>query len=98
MNIYQTIIRPITTEKSENFARDGKYIFIVRKGATKVDIRNAAEKLYGVPVAQVNITKNPAKSRAAGRGRKIGKRPELKKAIVSFKGKKTIDINKFTKK
>lgn len=98
MNIYQTIIRPITTEKSEIFARDGKYIFIVRKGATKVDVRNAAEKLYGVPVTKVNITKNPSKTRMAGRGRKISKRQELRKAIVSFKGKKTIDINKFTKK
>ena len=98
MNIYQTIIRPITTEKSENFAKNGKYIFIVRKGATKIDVRNAAEKLYGVTVEKVNITKNPSKSRAAGRGRAITKRQELRKAIISFKGKKTIDINKFTKK
>lgn len=98
MNIYQTIIRPITTEKSENSARDGKYIFIVRKGANKIDIRNAAEKLYGIPVTKVNVTKNPPKARMAGRGRSISKRPQLRKAIVSFKGKKTIDINKFTKK
>lgn len=98
MNIYQTIIRPITTEKSENSARDGKYVFIVRKGASKVDVRNAAEKLYGVPVIKVNITKNPPKARTVGRGRTISRRQELRKAIVSFKGKKTIDINKFTKK
>lgn len=98
MDLYQTIIRPITTEKSERFALEGKYIFIVRKGATKIDIKHVIEKLYGVDVDKVNIVKNPKKERSSRvRGLMIKRRAERRKAIVTLKGKKKIDLNKFKK-
>lgn len=98
MDLYQTIIKPITTEKSERFATEGKYIFIVRKGSTKIDIKFAIEKLYGVEVDKVNIVKNPRKERTSRiRGRMIQRRALRKKAIVTLKGKKKIDLNKFKK-
>lgn len=98
MDLYQTIIKPITTEKSERFANEGKYIFIVRKGATKIDIKHTIEKLYGVDVDKVNIVKNPKKERSSRvRGLMIKRRAERRKAIVTLKGKKKIDLNKFKK-
>ena len=48
------IIKPIITEKSNMDMQDGKYTFKVAKKATKVEIRNAVEKLFNVKVLNVN--------------------------------------------
>ena len=44
------IIKPIITEESNDGIQEGKYTFKVNKKATKVDIANAVEKLFGVKV------------------------------------------------
>ena len=41
MNIAQTIIRPVMTEKSVNQEAQNKFSFIVHDTATKVDVKNA---------------------------------------------------------
>ena len=48
------ILRPIITEKSSFAMSEGKYTFEVSKKATKVDVRNAVEKLFNVKVLKVN--------------------------------------------
>ena len=55
MNIYSIIKKPVVTEKS-TIARDeeNKYLFEVDRGATKIDIRNAVEKLFKVTVLNVH--------------------------------------------
>lgn len=40
------IIAPIVTEKSSDGIAEGKYTFKVNKKATKIDIKNAVEKLF----------------------------------------------------
>ena len=50
----EIIIAPVVTEKSNNGLQDGKYTFKVNKKATKVEIANAVEKLFGVKVLNVN--------------------------------------------
>ena len=44
------IIKPIITEESNAGIQEGKYTFKVNKKATKVDVANAVEKLFGVKV------------------------------------------------
>ena len=39
------IIAPVITEKSNDELQIGKYTFEVNKKATKIDIKNAVEKL-----------------------------------------------------
>ena len=79
------IVRPIITEKSSFAMSEGKYTFEVSKKATKIDIRNAVEKLFEVKVLDVktmNINGKPKRQ-----GVNVGKTSDWKKAIV------TIDTN-----
>ncbi len=79
------IIKPIITEKSNMDMQDGKYTFKVAKKATKVEIRNAVEKLFDVKVLKVNTMTVKGKEKRVGVHR--GMTSDWKKAIV------TIDTN-----
>lgn len=89
------IIQPIVTEKSSRTQEGKRYTFLVNKKATKIDIKNAIKEIYGVEAAEVKTMILPKKVRVIGKGREITKRPVYKKAIVTLKGGKTIDPNKF---
>lgn len=97
MDPYQVVIQPVTTEKSSQGNTEGKYIFLVNKRATKIDIKKAIKQMYKVDISDVNIITVKKKTRLAKNRRKITKRAQLKKAIITTKGKKNIDINKFPK-
>ena len=79
------IIAPVITEKSNDELQAGKYTFRVNKKATKIDIRNAVEKLFEVKVLNVNTIS--VKGKDVRRGKTTGKTSDWKKAIV------TIDTN-----
>lgn len=79
------IIAPVVTEKSSDGIQEGKYTFKVNKKATKVDIKNAVEKLFEVKVLNVNTVTVKGKEKRVGRN--VGKTSDWKKAIV------TIDTN-----
>ncbi len=79
------IIAPVITEKSNDELQAGKYTFKVNKKATKIDIRNAVEKLFEVKVLNVNTISVKGKEKRMGKT--SGKTPDWKKAIV------TIDTN-----
>ena len=79
------IVRPVITEKSSFAMSEGKYTFEVSKKATKIDIRNAVEKLFGVKV--VNVSTMNVKGKPKRQGVHAGKTSDWKKAIV------TIDTN-----
>ena len=76
------IISPLITEKSNDQIADGKYTFIVDTGATKTEIRNAAEKLFGVKVIKVNTINLDGKMKRMGVH--VGPRPDWKKAVVKI--------------
>ena len=76
------IIEPVITEKSNDGIQEGKYTFKVNKKATKVDIANAVEKLFGVKVLKVNTINVKGKEKRVGRN--VGKTSDWKKAIVSI--------------
>ncbi len=81
----EIIIRPIITEKSAAAQAEGKYTFEVHKKATKIDIKNAVEKLFEVKVADVKTVN--VKGKPKRQGYHVGKTSDWKKAIV------TIDTN-----
>jgi large subunit ribosomal protein L23 len=64
---------------------EGKYTFKVAKKATKIDVRNAVEKLFGVKV--LDVTTMNVKGKPKRQGATSGKTSDWKKAIV------TIDTN-----
>ncbi len=51
---YDTIIKPIITEKSTFVAEENKIIFEVRLDADKKQIKTAIENLFKVDVTKVN--------------------------------------------
>ncbi|MBN1487202.1 MAG: 50S ribosomal protein L23 [Anaerolineae bacterium] len=84
MDIYDVIVRPLQTEKSEAAKWQGKYTFEVNRNANKIEIKRAVESIYGVKVKAVNVMNMPAKvSRMRGR-RVVARRPVWKKAIVTL--------------
>lgn len=81
----EIIKRPIVTEKTSSELEQGKYTFEVAKKATKVQIANAVETLFGVKVVKVNTITVRGKQKRVGVHQ--GKTSDWKKAIV------TIDTN-----
>jgi len=60
MDPHEIIVRMMITERaSEIVERENRLIFIVRRTATKGQIREAVETLYEVKVTQVNTMITP---------------------------------------
>ncbi len=92
MNIYSIIKKPVVTEKS-TIARDeeNKYLFEVDRGATKIDIRNAVEKLFKVTVLNVHTVNVSGKKKRVGRV--VGRRRNWKKAVVTLAPGSSIEVH-----
>ena len=92
MKITEIIRRPIVTEKTVEL-REGAdtLVFQVAKDATKVEIRNAVEKLFGTKVADVRTS--VAHGKVKRQGRFVGRRSDWKKAYVRLRaGEKLPDF------
>lgn len=76
------IIKPLITEKSTYAQAQGKYTFKVNKKATKVDVKKAVEKLFGVKVK--NVATLIVKGTTRTRNGKTYKTADWKKAIVTI--------------
>lgn len=79
---HDVIRRPIITERSMEGLADNKYTFEVARCAGKIEIKKAIEEIFGVKVAKVNTIKIPGKWKRMGVH--VGKRPDIKKAIVTL--------------
>jgi large subunit ribosomal protein L23 len=87
---YDTILSPVITEKATVLSEQNKVVFRVAEDATKDEIAAAVEELFKVRVIKVNtlITKGKTK-RFRGI---IGRRNDVKKAIVTLAEGQSIDI------
>ena len=86
------VLAPVITENSMAGIADKKYTFKVATDATKIDIANAVEELFGVKVAKVNTINMDGKAKRTGRF-PAGRRPSYKKAIVTLtEDSKTIEF------
>lgn len=82
--LLQVIVAPQITEKATYIADKNQQIaFVVRKDATKPEIKAAVELVFSVEVEAVNVANVLGKTKRAGRS--IGKRNDWKKAYVSLK-------------
>jgi len=85
------IRRPLITEKSTRQKEDaGQYVFEVHRDANKIEIQSAIERLFKVKVLQVRTSNVMGKIKRLGR--RYGKRPDWKKAIVTLKEGDRIDF------
>ncbi|MCA9377509.1 50S ribosomal protein L23 [Candidatus Peregrinibacteria bacterium] len=85
MSIYNVIKKPVVTEKSQNLEVRGVYTIYVDGRATKVSVKDAVEKLYGVTVVKVNMVNEHPKLRTSSRRGGISLRRKARtKAYVTL--------------
>ena len=90
MNPRSVIIRPVISEKTYALLNANKYTFRVHDDATKPQVRQAIEAIFGVRVLDVR-TQN-VKPKSKRRGINLGKRRQWKKAIVTLHADDSIEL------
>jgi large subunit ribosomal protein L23 len=89
--IQDVVKRPLITEKNER-AREAarQFAFEVHRDATKIQVKQAVEKLFNVHVLAVRTSVARGKNKRVGRS--VGRRPNWKKAFVTLKEGETIAL------
>ena len=94
MNRPEYILKlPVITEKSTGLKDNLRTVaFKVLRGANKIEIKDAVEKIFKVKVQSVRTATFHGKKRR--QGRYSGRRPDWKKAYVTLKeGEKMIEFS-----
>lgn len=82
-DIHTILRRPIVTEKTTIQKEDhNQVVFMVRRDANKVEIRDAVATLLGVTVTGVRTSIVRGKTKRLGRN--VGRRSNWKKAVVTL--------------
>jgi len=76
------LLRPVITEKSMTETNTGRYTFAVMKDASKLEIAQAVAEAFKVDVLAVNTSTVKGKTRRVGK--RVGKKSDWKKAIVTL--------------
>lgn len=84
--------KPLVTEKTSAKMEKGVYTFLVKREVNKIEVKQAFETIFGEKVATVRMTQITRKSRVIGKGKEMEKRPARKKAMVTLKDSKKVDI------
>ena len=88
---YLEIIKaPVVTEKSQDRATLGQYVFKVDSRANKTEIKNAIERIFKVKVKEIRTLNVKPKKRRVGRYSGLTNR--VKKAIVTLQDGQTINL------
>lgn len=87
---YRMIRTLLRTEKGAAQAKDNKYLFSVERGANKIEIRKAVERLYKVKVRDVNTIRMPGKLKRVRTA--LGHTAAWKKAVVTLQTGHKIDL------
>ena len=90
INLYDTIISPVVTEKSTSLSEQNKIVFKVPKNSNKLVLKKNIEKIFKVNVIKINILNKKSKNKFT-RGRKV-KIKGYKKAIITLKKGQSIDL------
>ncbi len=91
LSVQDVVKRPLITEKAErNREAARQFAFEVHRDATKIQVKQAVEKLFNVHVLAVRTAVARGKIKRVGRS--IGQRPNWKKAFVTLKAGETISL------
>lgn len=75
---------PVVSEKSYALMESGVYTFRVATDASKPEIRDAIEAIWGVEVQNVNTLNRKGKATRARGSNRRGSKPDVKHAIVTL--------------
>lgn len=88
---HDVILAPVVSEKSYDLIEHSNtYTFEVDPRATKPQIRDAVERVFDVKVLRVNTMNRKGKVKRTGY--KLGKRKDLKRAVVTLAEGDSIDL------
>ena len=90
INLYDSILSPLVTEKSTNLSELNKVVFKVNSSANKRSVKRSIEKIFKVNVIKINIINKQRRIKIA-RGKKAKVRG-YKKAIITLKKGQNIDL------
>lgn len=91
IKLASVIQAPIISEKSTNVGdQHNQFVFKVQKSATKLQIKNAVELMFGVEVTSVRVLNVKGKIKRFGRA--LGKRSDWKKAYVKLQSGHNIEL------
>ncbi len=89
--VQDVVKRPLITEKAERNRESARqYAFEVHREATKIQVKQAVEKLFNVHVLAVRTA--VARGKVKRVGRHVGQRPNWKKAFVTLRDGETIAL------
>jgi len=88
--MYDILLAPMITEKATLGSEHGQVTFKVALDATKPEIKDAVEAIFGVEVKAVNTSRLKGKTKRF-KGHK-GRRSDIKKAIVTLAEGQTVDV------
>jgi len=86
------ILEPVVSEKSYNLLDEGAYTFKVHLDANKIEIRQAIESIFDVKVLKVTTANRKGKRKRNRRALTFGRRPDIKRAIVTLVEGDRIDL------
>ena len=86
------ILEPVVSEKSYALLDRNVYTFKVAPSASKPEIRDAVQSIFGVRVTNVNTLNRKGKRRRNRRNGTFGSRPDAKRAIVTLAEGDSIDL------
>ncbi len=78
------IVAPIVSEKSYELMEAGTYTFKVHPKASKPEIKDAIEAIWGVEVLNVNTLNRKGKATRVRNSNRKGSKPDTKRAIVTL--------------
>ncbi|MGD2060976.1 MAG: 50S ribosomal protein L23 [Acidimicrobiia bacterium] len=88
---HDIILAPVVSEKSYDLIEfRNTYTFEVDRRATKPQIREAVERIFDVKVLRVNTMNRKGKVKRTGY--KLGKRKDIKRAVVTLAEGDSIDL------
>ena len=90
MNLYDSILAPVVTEKSTKLSEMNKIVFKVDRSINKTIVKKRIEKIFKVNVIKVNIVNKKNRTKIV-KGKKV-KVQGFKKAIVTLKKGQNIDL------
>ena len=91
-NPRDVIIRPVVSEKSYGLLDTNVYTFVVAPDASKPEIHDAVETIFGVKVLKVNTLNRHGKRKRNRRTGTWGSRPDQKRAFVTLADGDRIDL------
>ena len=86
------VLRPVVSEKSYGLIETNVYTFIVHPDASKPEIHDAVEAIWGVTVVKVNTLNRKGKATRNRRTGARGKRADSKRAIVTVAAGDSIEL------